>query len=206
MSKVISRDDAKLLEKWAASTTQDQHSLASARALTAREIEELQLQAQKEGHAEGYKQGLVDGANEIKNRVSRLQLVFTTLQRPLEELDARVEEELVVLALAIARQIIRRELKSDPSHVMAAVREGLSILPLASRNVRILLHPDDAQVVKNSLSLSEAEQGWKIVDDPTVTRGGCRVITETAQIDATLEKRLALIAAQLLGGERESDQ
>jgi len=39
-----------------------------------------------------------------------------------------------------------------------------------------------------------------------LVRGGCKIITDNSQIDATLEKRLAMIAAKLMGGEREYDK
>ena len=37
-----------------------------------------------------------------------------------------------------------------------------------------------------------------------MTRGGCRVTTETAQIDARLETRINAVMAAMLGDERAS--
>jgi flagellar assembly protein FliH len=207
MSKVISRDDIERLKQWANSENipGGQQLSSPSPLLTAKQIEEIQKQAQKEGYEAGYQEGLTGAENEIKQKVTRLEQIFRTLQQPLEQLDDAVEEQLASLALVIAKQIIRRELKTEPEHVIGAVREAVGVLPLASRNIQILLHPEDAQVVRNHLSVSESEEGWKIVDNPTVTRGGCRIVTDTSTVDATLERRLAAIAAELLGGERASD-
>ena len=45
---------------------------------------------------------------------------------PFEDLDAVVEDELLQLALALAKQVVRRELRQDPTQVIAIVREAIS--------------------------------------------------------------------------------
>ncbi len=208
MSRVISRDDIEQLKQWVNSAGQsDEAALTQATPLlTAKQIEEIQEEARKEGYKVGHAEGMAGGQNEIKQQVNRLEKIFKTLQQPLEELDEEVEFELATLAMAIAKQIIRRELKTEPEHVMGAIREAVGCLPLSSRNIQVLLHPEDAQLVREHLAVNASEETWKIVDTPTVSRGGCRIVTETSTVDATLERRLAAIAAQVLGGERSTDE
>jgi flagellar assembly protein FliH len=45
-----------------------------------------------------------------------------------------------------------------------------------------------------------------LVEDPVINRGGCKVVTDTSQIDATLESRLASLMAPLLAGARAVDE
>lgn len=208
MSKVISRDDLESLRKWVNSNSANASNLSPSAAplLTAQQIEEIQQEAKKEGYQAGYQEGLAGAKNEIKQQVQKLENVFQVLQAPLEQLDDQVEEELVTLALAIAKQIIRRELKTEPAHVIGAIREALASLPLSSRNIQVLLHPDDATVVRENLSTNESDEDWKIMENPTITRGGCRIVTDTSTVDATLERRLAAVAAQVFGGERSDDE
>jgi flagellar assembly protein FliH len=66
------------------------------------------------------------------------------------------------------------------------------------------LHPEDAAVVREKLAAPGSESAWKIVEDPVMTRGGCRVTTDTAHIDARLETRLHSIMTAVLGEERTS--
>lgn len=208
MSRVISRDDVESLKKWVNSTSQDPSntSLDAAPLLTAQQIEEIQKQAQQEGYQTGYQEGIAAGKSDIAQQVKKLQDMFDFLQQPLEQLDDEVEQELATLALAMAKQIIRRELKTEPAHVIGAIREALSSLPVASRNIQVLLHPDDARVVRENISMDANEENWKIVENPTITRGGCKVETDTSTVDATLERRLSAVAAQVLGGERSGDE
>ncbi len=206
LSKIISGNDTANVERWSIPSVEaGGASYGGNSMLTAGKIEEIQRQAQQEGYENGYREGLAKAEVDIRQHVERLTQIFQILQAPLNQLDDTVEEELVSLAMVIARQIIRRELKTDPTHVVAVVREAVASLPMASRTVRIRLHPEDAELVRKALSVSESEQGWYIVDDPVMTRGGCQVLTETSQVDATVEKRLTAIASQLMGGERDGE-
>jgi flagellar assembly protein FliH len=64
------------------------------------------------------------------------------------------------------------------------------------------LHPEDAAVVREKLSAPVGERVWTIAEDPVMGRGGCRVTTETAQIDARLDTRIGSVISALLGDER----
>jgi flagellar assembly protein FliH len=120
----------------------------------------------------------------------------------LKDVDAQVEEQLLTLSLTIARQLVRRELKTDPAQVIAIIRETVALLPAAARDVRVHLHPEDAAVVRERLATPNAERAWSIIEDPVMTRGGCRVATETALIDARLETRINTVVSALLGDQR----
>ena len=106
----------------------------------------------------------------------------------------------------MAKQLVRREIKTDPGQIVAVVREALSVLPIASQNVRLHLHPEDAVLVRAALSLNEGEYAWRIVEDGLQNRGGCQLMTDSSRIDASVETRLAAIIAKVLGGERGSDE
>ncbi len=174
--------------------------------LTAGRIEEIQRQAHGEAFELGRREGLEHGRAEAQAEVERLRGILRLLAAPLAELDDAVVEELGRLSVTIARHVIRREVRTDPRQILGVVRQAAEALPVATRRVRLFLHPDDAAIVRESMS-SATEQGggWELVEDPAIGRGGCRVETESSRIDATIEKRIAAIAAELLGGEREGD-
>lgn len=178
--------------------------------LTADEIEAIQKQAYDEafqqGRAEGLKAGLEEGQTKISQSLAQFGALVESFNKPLEQLDSRVEEELVALAMLVARQLVRRELKIDPGQVIAVVRDAMSILPISSQKISLRLHPEDAELVRSAFALEDAELTWKISEDPLLTRGGCEVITESSRIDATIEKRLAAVIATAMGGEREADE
>lgn len=173
--------------------------------VTAATLEELQKQAYKEGFDKGHADGLQAARDEVTTAVNQLTTLMNSLSTPFEKLDDRVVEELGKLAALIARQIVRRELKTETGQVVSLIREAVSNLPVASRNIRVMLNPEDASIVRQALSMSEHEQRWELVEDPVITRGGCKVVTESARIDVTVESQLNAVIASVLGDERQDD-
>jgi len=174
-----------------------------------KEASRAERQAHDEAFALGKAEGMAAGRAEfdarnadLALRLQKLDAILNVLSKPLSDLDAQVERQLVTLALTIARHLVRRELRIDPTQVIAIIRETVALLPASARNVRVHLHPDDAALVREVLAAPQSERAWSVIEDPVTSRGGCRVTTETAQIDARLETRLGEVIAQVLGSER----
>jgi flagellar assembly protein FliH len=169
--------------------------------------------AREQSEARGYEAGMAKAkaetegqVNELKARVQKLDTLLQFMSRPLEELDADVEKMLLQLTLSVGKQLARRELRVDPSQVIAIIRESLQELPMAARAARVHLHPQDAAIVRERLAEPSSERAWTIVEDPTMSRGGCIVKTETSRIDARLESRINTVMAHVLGDERAPER
>ena len=167
-------------------------------------LADLQAEAHKEAFEQGLAEGREAGRAEVRAQVERLAGMFYDLAKPFEVLDAEVERELLTLAMALARQIVRRELKADPTQIIGIIREAIAALPVAARDVRVHLHPEDAAVVRQHLAPTESERAWAMVEDPVMARGGCQITTATSRIDSRLETRLGAILSELLGTERHA--
>lgn len=171
--------------------------------------EESVRAALKDAEARGYEAGLAraraetsTGLAALAERVKRLDAALNVLTRPLEQLDAEIESELAQLALSVGKQLARRELHIEPAQVIAILRESLALLPAAAREVRVHLHPQDAATVREHLTAPATDRAWTIVEDPTLSRGGCVIHCQSSRIDARLEARIAAVAANALGDER----
>jgi flagellar assembly protein FliH len=154
------------------------------------------------GHAEGVRRGeaeLAKRVNEMNARCVALEAIIGTLAKPLEQLDNQMEQELTRLTLMIAKHLVRRELRIDPSQVIGIIRHTVGLLPLASRDVRVHLHPEDAAIVREKLAQPAGEREWILGEDPLLARGGCRLTTAVSSIDARLESRVADALNTLLG-------
>ena len=169
---------------------------------TAGRLEALQKEAYDEAWQKGHADGLAAGENDARERLGRLNELLKALTHPFDDLDEMIEKQLVELAMAVVKQLFRREVRMDPTHVIGVVREAIQLLPAASRKVQLHLHPDDAALVRESLSPSEGELAWTIVEDPLISKGGCNVTTENSRIDATNESRLQAAIAAITGDER----
>jgi flagellar assembly protein FliH len=157
----------------------------------------------------GYEAGMAAARAEVDRikaelgaRAKRLDSILGLIAQPLAELDEAVQRQLTQLALAIGKQLARREMRSSPEEIIPLIRDSVGRLPASARDVRVHLHPDDAAIVREHLAAPAAERAWTIVEEPTLTRGGCWIRSDSSQIDARLESRVSAIAAALFGEER----
>ena len=211
MSKIIPKDKVGSIERWQCPNVEhgDDGSLTSIGPITAEAIERIQKQAYKEaydeGFAKGYKDGTAKGKSELNPQIELVKTALRALAEPLTQMDNEVEQQLADLAIVIARQLVRREIKTDPGQIIAIVREAVLALPNAANKIYVYLHPEDLVLIKAKLSPSEAESYWRLMEDPILSRGDCKILTESSTIDATVEKRLSSLVANLLGSERAQD-
>ena len=144
----------------------------------------------------------------LQRDAATLRRLLDVLARPLSEFDNDAEQQLLQLALAVGKQLARRELSADPAQIIAILREAITALPMNARDVVVKMHPADAAVVRVCLQPPDGaapqQNAWELRDDPTQERGGCVVSSEVSQIDARLDARVAAITAHLLGEERDA--
>lgn len=202
MSKVFTKEASADAAVWTAPDMSAPYSRQSLPTVSG--LADLQAEAYKEAFDQGLAEGREAGRGEVRAQVEKLAGMFYDLAKPFELLDAEVERELLTLAMALARQIVRRELKTDPTQIIGIIRDAIAALPVAAREVRVHLHPEDAAVVRQNLAPTESERAWAIVEDPVMARGGCQITTATSRIDARLETRLAAILSELMGTERQA--
>ena len=200
-SRIISGDELSAYQRWEVPAVEGALG-KNPNVLTAKQIEQIQKQAYEEGFAQGHQ----EGRTQMLAQAERFAKLVGLLNEPLADLDQQVEHELIQLAIVIARTLVRRELRTDPGTIVAVAREAVSSLPVSARHVSVHLHPEDAALVHSALSLPEGDRAWRIVEDPVLTRGDCRVHTEHSQIDASVEARLTSIVTAILGGERRDDR
>lgn len=195
-------------ERWELPTVTGR--MVSSSGVTANELETIQKQAYEEGFILGQKEGFEQKKYELESHAASLLSIIEVLSEPLKELDDDVVNQLAQLSMAVAKQVVRRELHTDAGEIVGIVREAMTALPASTRKITLNIHPDDAELIRNAFSLGDETESdelrWKVVEDPMITRGGCTIISKNSRIDATVEGRLNRIINTLLGGERESDE
>ena len=175
------------------------------------ELQGIQREAWDKGFADGHQAGMAAarkqeeaGLAEIERRTRQLASILDFMGKPLADLDVQVQRQLAELAGAIARHVVRRELKASPDQIITVIRETVSLLPMTARDVRVHLHPEDARLVRSRLAEATSERAWSIMEDPIMTQGGCRVTSEDSTIDAQLEQRIGAAVAAVLGDDRST--
>lgn len=165
---------------------------------------EGQQQGFAEGHAAGVEagreQGYAEGQAQAHEEAARLGALANDLEQAFAGLDRDVAEELMALAIEMARQMVRRTLAEHPESILDTIRAALTQLPQANAHIR--LHPEDLALVRTHLSEGPGGQtSHRLQEDPALGRGEFRIEVAGAQIDGTLETRWRRIL-ESIGRER----
>ncbi|AIY40294.1 Flagellar assembly protein FliH [Collimonas arenae] len=169
------------------------------------ELQRLRQQAQdagaaeghRQGHAAGWQEGYNAGLDMARSEADSLRQIGLAMPAALRLAEKEVADDLMTLALDIARQVVRQALSAEPQLILAAVRELLQTEPALSGTPRLLLHADDMPLIQQYLAEDLQAAGWLLRADPGITRGGCRVQANSGELDATLETRWQRVAAAL---------
>ena len=166
--------------------------------LTAGQLEEITNQAYEDvreqafaeglaaGRQQGYQEGLTQGQDVIARQASALQETIGKVMAHLAQQDNEIEQALVNLATCVAGAVLRRELALGSSEILAVVHEAVAMLPFSSDRITVFLAEQDLQFLQQQEDLPPQ---WRLQKDPSLTPGGCRIVTRDSVVDFTLEEQ-----------------
>ncbi len=177
-----------------AASASEQVALASD---TEAELARLREAARAEGYADGLAAGRVEG-DQAGGHMKQLAESFSAT---LDNLDFRLADMVLELALDVARQVVTGELAVHPERILDVVNLALKQMAETSREARLLLNPDDAVLVRPHLDQVLDKNRLRIVEDARIERGGCLIETPQGDLDATLPARWRQVV-QVLGSNQ----
>ncbi|MFJ9452915.1 MULTISPECIES: flagellar assembly protein FliH [unclassified Herbaspirillum] len=177
--------------------------------LTLEEIEAIREQARQEGYAEGQQQGMQAGRSEgymaglqlgqteINETIQHLRQIAVSFGTEVSQTSETMAPELLNLGLDISKAMIKTALTVKPELILPTISAAIHSLPSLQLPALLYLQPDDAALVREHLGEELSQNGWRLVEDPELQRGGCRMETGTNQVDATMQTRWRRIAESL---------
>ncbi|MCS0589467.1 flagellar assembly protein FliH [Massilia norwichensis] len=141
------------------------------------------------GHASGYEDGLAQGRAEAAAELTHLQGIAADFGNAVTQADEAIAADVLELALHLAKNMVRTAFEVRPELILPVVREAVDYLPTLQLPALLVLHPEDALIVRGSIGHELEKTGWRIVEDGTIARGGCRIDTASNQIDAQIAAR-----------------
>lgn len=146
-------------------------------------------QGLEEGHAAGYAAAMEAARAQAGDELVHLKAIAVTFGQAVLDADETIAGDVLELALQLARGMLRTALVVKPELVLPVVQEAIGYLPVFQQPARIMLHPDDALLVKEHIGEDLDKNGWRVVNDASLSRGGCKIDTPQNQIDASAEAR-----------------
>jgi flagellar assembly protein FliH len=169
-------------------------------------------QMRKEGFEAGYEAGMDLAAAEVRAAIARhdaaterLSTAAAALEEAARDLRAadhvqleEIERDVVGLAVALAAEIVGRELTVTDEPVRDALARAMQLVPDRRTPVAIV-HPDDADAARDALA---GDPRWRggvdVVADSRVERGGCVLEVGDCRIDGQIAPALDRLRAALV--------
>lgn len=144
---------------------------------------EIYPAAQSEGYQAGFQAGLIAGEAEGKHLTEKANQLFLLAQRAAQEEYAKVDEDLLRLAMKIAERIVRGSLAVEPRRLVAII-QALTLLPQERLGWRLHVAPEDSRWLEGDQS------PCPIVIDESLNPGDCFLECQEGIFDARLEAQL----------------
>lgn len=182
-----------------------------------REQQELHESLRQQGRDEGYKEGHVAGfaqgqaqaqaagqkqlkdyiAKQGSEAAQKFAELMASASAQLNQAEAMAAQEVLHIAVELARQVLRQEIATRPETLLPVVREALGQLFNDTRAAQIRLNPQDLAHLEDALRAEHPDMTLTLVPDASIARGGCLVESAGTVIDGRLEQRWARTIARL---------
>jgi len=154
-----------------------------------------------EQHLQGaYQQGFQDGQKAVQQEQGgQVDAMAARLARTIEEVSGlrqryrhEAEEDVIALAMAIARRILHRELTVAPDALLGLLKAALEKIEVREVH-RVRVRPEDAPLVQQHLDKMGLPQRVELIADPGLERGAIILDSSRGALDVSVETQLAEI-------------
>lgn len=207
-STVIPKEQLSAYQRWELASFGDdrpsqssQQTAAAAAKQAEEEAARLREEARQQGYAQGLEEGraagMAQGRAEAAREAARMRQIAENFHSEVTLADETVANDMLDLALDLAKAMLKTSLRVRPELVLPVVGEAIRYLPSVQQPALLVLNPEDVPLVVEHMKDELDKAGWRIAEDPQVERGGCRVETASNQVDANAPVRWQRIADAL---------
>ncbi len=164
----------------------------------------LERDAFAKGFAQGEKAGLEAAAKRGDALLRRLTQTLDEMTTLRAQMIRDTEQQMVSLALAVARRVIHRDVSLDRDLLIAIARVALDRLGEDAK-ISVHLNPDDYAATEAARTREWEGTQVSVVADARVPRGGCRIESDFGALDAGIDAQIQELAHALLGDEGSKD-
>jgi len=157
---------------------------------------EIERQAYEQGFAKGEQEGRLAAQQQTAPLLTAMETTLAELDGVRQKIRRHLEQEVVELALHVARKVVRHELTVSKDTIVCVVKEAMTQLDDPGK-ISIRLNPDDLQQIRAAgEKLSAVMDHLDTIhfeEDTGIDCGGCYIQTEYGEIDARIEEQLRTV-------------
>jgi flagellar assembly protein FliH len=162
--------------------------------LEAGKIEGLEL-----GKQTGFEQGKAQADEVAQGHLNAIQSILEQLQTPLAQVNDEVKNELVLLAVSLAKAIIKIELSQSTQSLLQIINESMAVLPIQESSYHIHLQADDLAYLQQQFDQQTLQnKRWQLHENAELARGGCKIVSQSNAVDMSIARRCEQVFDQLL--------
>ena len=208
------RDDA------ATQTTADWRSPTPAASPAAAANDEALAKRYELAIAQGFAKGIADAqaqnevraqqeiaqqvAQQIAQAAQHIDQLLGAAQQAIHEFEEGSAQRVLDLAVLLANQLLVNRMDLDAKYIIPIVEQCLQAKAYADEPAMLLLNPADCDSVRAGLASVLATRRVDLVADLTVAKGGCRLVSASGAVDASLASRWRTLLRSI-GLERNID-
>jgi flagellar assembly protein FliH len=142
-----------------------------------RALAEARGAAEREGREAGYARGLP----RLRPSARSWPRCSSSSPAPPGDHEQRLVDEVLDLALVLARQLVGEALAVRREFILPIVSAALKQLPQSTQRVELLLNPADVEIVSTFLGDGAFGGRCQLLPDASIAPGGCLIETEQSE-------------------------
>lgn len=159
-------------------------------------LQDVERQAHEAGFARGRQEGREAAQQQAAPLVTALETTLSELDGLRERMRRHLEQEVVELALHVARKVVRHELSVSKETILCVVQEAMGRLEDPGR-IAIRLNPEDLEHIRGAgerlAAVVDDLDSIHFEEDPGIACGGCYIQTDYGEIDARIQEQLRVV-------------
>ncbi len=160
-------------------------------------IEDIERQAYEKGYKAGESAGFEVGQQKAQVLIERLEQIIREFEEVKERTLSELEPQVFSLAVAIAKRILKEEIKQDPKIIINLIKEAMRRI-IKPGVITIKINPSLKELIeKTKPELLEIHQDIKIDLDPQVAPAGPVVTGPDSEVLVDVEGQLTNLLEEM---------
>ena len=185
------------------------------------ELENIKQQARKEAYQEGfnvgkqtgYEQGLEIGQQEGREKIEQqlteeklktldiIRKLADSFQQSINQIDEKIVPKLFDLALIAAQKTIGSLSEVEQRQLMYTIKSLIEQNTVVNPPIVVKVNPKDFVWLEPLIDDKLQQNEWQFIADANIELGGCRIFTQTNEIDASVTTHWQIISDSVHGDE-----
>ena len=165
------------------------------------DVETLRQLAYEEGRVKGEEKGYEEGMKKAEPVAVRMQELLVEIEGLWHHLVKTYEAQIISLIGRVAEKVVLSHVSLDHETINRSILQAFDVIVEPTR-ATIEVHPKEIEYIetlkKDFFTQIESLRHVSLIPNASITPGGCRIKTDTGEVDATLESRLNAVRQSIM--------